>query len=119
MASLSEAVLRKYPERKEEFMAIRQCQMAAWKFGFIAFVTSGLAIFAGTRTYARRIDPTFHMYVPMATGVGAAATSAVTSWYMVRRELADLKQRRAEEFAAREAAKMQQPNPMEVDTKLH
>ena len=67
MASLSESVLRQYPEKREELMALRRCQMTAWQYGAVAFGVVGLGLFLGTRTYARRIDPTFHMYVPMVT----------------------------------------------------
>eukprot|EP00045_Choanoeca_perplexa_P017326 m.249107 g.249107 ORF g.249107 m.249107 type:complete len:128 (-) comp17508_c0_seq3:2242-2625(-) len=110
MASLSEAVMRRYPEKRDEFMALRQCQVTAWKYGAVAFAISGLTIFMATRTYARKIDPTFHMYVPMATGVGATVASAATSWHIAQRELGALKLRRAQEAAAIQAAQgIQEP----------
>jgi hypothetical protein len=117
MGSLSEMVMRRYPEKREEFLALRDCQMAGWTVGAMAFVASGLGLFLASRTYARRVDQTAHMYVPLVTIVGASTTSAVTSWSVTKAEMAKLKARRqAEHQAALQAELHQEHGPAEANT---
>eukprot|EP01147_Barroeca_monosierra_P008439 gene8439-10224_t len=75
MASLSDMVRRRYPEKAQDFDQLRGCQMAAVKTGFLAFFGTGLAVFLCGRAYARQIDPSFHRYV-VVSSIGQEAPSS-------------------------------------------
>ncbi|EGD81406.1 hypothetical protein PTSG_02128 [Salpingoeca rosetta] len=105
MTSLSEMVRRRYPHKKDDLDVLRTCQWKAVKGGALAFVAMGGLVFLGGRTYARRVDPTFHRYILVSSIVSASVASAATSFTASQ---ACLHEVRAKNLAKAEKMKQEQ-----------